>query len=91
MARSLQTANSIAETLQLKFFFAHPYAAWERGTNENTHGLLRQYFPKKCDFQSVSDKRMKQALSKLNFRPRKTLRFKTPFEVFHHTTVAVTS
>jgi transposase, IS30 family len=81
----------IAETLQLKFYFAHPYAAWERGTNENTNGLLRQYFPKKCDFQSVSNKQMSQAMSKLNFRPRKTLRFKTPFEVFYHTTVALTT
>jgi len=81
----------IAETLQLKFYFAHPYAAWERGTNENTHGLLRQYFPKKCDFRSVSDKLMKQAVSKLNFRLPKTLRFKTPFEMFYNTTVALTS
>jgi transposase, IS30 family len=81
----------IAETLQLKFYFAHPYAAWERGTNENTNGLLRQYFPKKCDFQSVSNVALKQAISKLNFRPRKTLRFKTPFEVFYNTTVALTS
>jgi len=81
----------IAETLQLNFYFAHPYAAWERGTNENTNGLLRQYFPKKCDFQSVSNQEMKHAMSKLNFRPRKTLRFKTPFEVFYHMSVALTS
>ena len=81
----------IAETLQLKFYFAHPYAAWERGTNENTNGLLRQYFPKQSDFQVVSNKQIKRAGSKLNFRPRKTLRFKTPFEVFYHTTVALTS
>jgi len=81
----------IAEMLQLQFHFAHPYAAWERGTNENTNGLLRQYFPKKSDFQAISNKKMEQALSKLNFRPRKSLRFKTPFEVFYHTTVALTS
>ena len=78
----------IAETLKLKFYFAHPYAAWERGTNENTNGLLRQYFPKKSDFQSISNKNMDQAMSKLNFRPRKSLRFKTPFEVFYHASVA---
>jgi IS30 family transposase len=41
------------QTLQLKFYFAHPYAAWERGTNENTNGLLRQYFPRKSDFQNL--------------------------------------
>ena len=81
----------IAETLQLKFYFAHPYAAWERGTNENTNGLLRQYFPKKSDFKTISNKKIEQTMSKLNFRPRKTLRFKTPFEVFYHTTVALTS
>lgn len=81
----------IADTLQLKFYFAHPYAAWERGTNENTNGLLRQYFPKKSDFKTISNKKIERTLSKLNFRPRKTLRFKTPFEVFYHTTVALTT
>jgi IS30 family transposase len=81
----------IAETLQLKFYFAHPYAAWERGTNENTNGLLRQYFPKKSDFKTISNKKIEQTLSKLNFRPRKTLRFKTPFEVFYHIAVALTT
>ena len=83
--------EQIAETLNLQFYFAHPYAAWERGTNENTNGLLRQYFPKKCDFQSVSSKQVEQAMSRLNFRPRKILRFKTPFEVFYHTSVALTT
>lgn len=81
----------IAETLQLKFYFAHPYAAWERGTNENTNGLLRQYFPKKSDFHAIANKQLEQASSKLNFRPRKSLRFKTPFEVFYQTSVALTS
>ena len=83
--------EQIAEVLNLKFYFAHPYAAWERGTNENTNGLLRQYFPKKSDFQSVSKKDLDQAMTRLNFRPRKTLRFKTPFEVFYHLSVALTS
>jgi len=83
--------EQIAQRLELKFYFAHPYAAWERGTNENTNGLLRQYFPKKSDFQSVSSKALEQAMARLNFRPRKTLRFKTPFEVFYHSSVALTS
>jgi len=83
--------EQIAETLHLKYYFAHPYAAWERGTNENTNGLLRQYFPKKSDFQSVSKLEVEQAMSRLNFRPRKSLRFKTPFEVFYKTSVALTS
>ena len=83
--------EQIAATLNLQFYFAHPYAAWERGTNENTNGLLRQYFPKKSDFQTTSNTRLEQAMSKLNFRPRKSLRFKTPFEVFYKTSVALTS
>jgi IS30 family transposase len=83
--------QQIAKALHLKFYFAHPYAAWERGTNENTNGLLRQYFPKKHDFQSISDKEIEQAMLRLNFRPRKSLRFKTPFEVFYHSSVALTS
>ncbi|MEW6406256.1 MAG: IS30 family transposase [Chloroflexota bacterium] len=81
----------IAQTLQLKFYFAHPYAAWERGTNENTNGLLRHYLPRKSDFKTISNKKIDQIISKLNFRPRKTLRFKTPFEVFYHTSVALTT
>lgn len=81
----------IAQILQIKFYFAHPYAAWERGTNENTNGLLRQYFPKNQDLQRVSHKDIDHAMSRLNFRPRKSLRFKTPFEVFHHSSVALTS
>jgi len=83
--------EQIAQILELEFYFAHPYAAWERGTNENTNGLLRQYFPKKSDFQLVSKKHLEQAMTRLNFRPRKTLRFKTPFEVFYHSSVALTT
>jgi IS30 family transposase len=83
--------EQIAQRLQLKYYFAHPYAAWERGANENANGLLRQYFPKKCDLQLVTCKDTNLAMSRLNFRPRKSLRFKTPFEVFYHSSVALTS
>ena len=83
--------EQIAQLLPLKYYFAHPYAAWERGSNENANGLLRQYFPKKCDLQRVSHKDMNHAMSRLNFRPRKSLRFKTPFEVFYHSSLALTS
>ena len=83
--------EQIAQLLQLNYYFAHPYAAWERGTNENTNGLLRQYFPKKQDLQLVSRKNRNLAMSRLNFRPRKSLRFKTPFEVFYRSSVALTS
>jgi len=83
--------EQIAKILDLAFYFAHPYAAWERGTNENTNGLLRQYFPKKHDFLSVSNQEIKQAMSRLNFRPRKCLAFKAPFEVFFKQSVALTT
>jgi len=88
--KEFATHEQIAETLDLKFYFAHPYAAWERGTSENTNGLLRQYFPKKSNFTSISKKEVDLVMSKLNSRPRKSLRFKTPFEVLFNTTVALT-
>ena len=72
----------IAQHLQADFYFAHPHAAWERGTNENMNGLVRQYFPKDTDFASVSDEEVDLVIQKLNMRPRKCLDFKTPFEVF---------
>jgi IS30 family transposase len=83
--------EQIAQALHLKFYFAHPYAAWERGTNENTNGLLRQYFPKKQDFHFVSNNAIEQAMSRLNLRPRKCLAFKSPFEGFFKQSVALTS
>lgn len=81
----------IAETLKAKFYFAHPYSAWERGTNENTNGLVRQYFPKKTDFSKVTLSETKIAVDRLNQRPRKCLDFKTPFEVFFDQSVALDS
>jgi transposase, IS30 family len=81
----------IAETLKANFYFAHPYSAWERGTNENTNGLIRQYFPKKTDFSKVPLSETKIAVDRLNHRPRKCLDFKTPFEVFFDLSVALDS
>lgn len=81
----------IAETLKANFYFAHPYSAWERGTNENTNGLVRQYFPKKTDFSKVTLSETKLAVDRLNQRPRKCLDFKSPFEVFFHPSVALQS
>jgi len=63
-------------------YFAHPYASWERGTNENTNGLIRRFFPKGTDFNTVSEKELKIVQEKLNNRPRKVLGYKTPNEVF---------
>jgi len=72
----------IAEKLNADFFFAHPYASWERGANENMNGLIRQFFPKKMSFQTITQKDIEFAMHRLNHRPRKCLGFKTPHEVF---------
>ena len=72
----------ISKSLKTAVYFAHPYHAWERGLNENTNGLLRQYFPKKMDFRKIDDQSIEHAMDRLNNRPRKTLEFATPNEVF---------
>ena len=72
----------IATGLQARIYFAHPYASWERGLNENTNGLVRQYFPKKYEFARITDKDLQQVEDRLNNRPRKTLGYRTPNEVF---------
>jgi len=74
--------EAIAASLQTRIFFAHPYASWERGLNENTNGLIRQYFPKKSDFTKINPEQIQAVAAKLNNRPRKTLGFRTPNEVF---------
>jgi IS30 family transposase len=81
--------ETIAERLNADFFFAHPYAAWERGSNENMNGLVRQYFPKKTDFSTILDEDVETVMYKLNHRPRKCLDFFTPFEVFFMNSVAL--
>jgi len=68
---------------KIKVFFADPHSPWQRGTNENTNGLIRQYFPKGTDFKEVSVKRIKEVENKLNARPRKTLGYYTPAEKFY--------
>jgi transposase, IS30 family len=72
----------IATGLQARVYFAHPYASWERGLNENTNGLVRQYFPKKYEFARIKTKDLQQVEDLLNNRPRKTLGYRTPNEVF---------
>lgn len=71
------------QALEMKTFFANPYAPWERGTNENTNGLLRQYFPKGIDWSTVSDEALAAAVEKLNNRPRKCRAYRPPLEVLH--------
>jgi IS30 family transposase len=73
----------LEKRLDLSIYFAHPYHSWERGTNENTNGLLRQYLPKGTDLTQVSSEQLRCVVHGLNHRPRKCLGFQSPFEVFH--------
>ena len=63
-------------------YFAHPYHSWERGTNENTNGLIREYFPKGTDFNTVTEEELEKVQKQINMRPRKRLNYRTPFEMF---------
>ena len=82
----------IAEALDADFYFARPYASWERGTNENMNGLIRQFFPKHCDFRTVTNEEIQVAMEQLNNRPRKCLGYRTPNEVFFElSSVALTT
>jgi transposase, IS30 family len=73
----------IAKALNAETYFAHPYSSWERGINENTNGLLRQFFPKQTDFALVTWKQVKNAVDNLNNRPRKTRDYLTPNQIFN--------
>jgi IS30 family transposase len=73
--------KELETSLGLKVYFAHPYTSWERGLNENTNGLIRQYFPKRTDFAKVSHQAVAKVEQKLNNRPRKCLGYRTPEEV----------
>ncbi len=81
--REFACHESVAETLQIKVYFADPYSAWQRGLNENTNGLIRQYVPKGCDVRILTDEQVQSVMDRLNNRPRKSLGFLTPNEVFY--------
>lgn len=72
--------ESFTKKTGMLVYFAHPYSSWERGTNENTNGLIRRFFPKGTDFNKISKQQLKIAQNKLNNRPRKVLNYKTPAE-----------
>ena len=72
----------ISDLLEAEGYFAHPYHSWERGLNENTNGLLRQYFPKKTSFDDLTEERILEVENLLNNRPRKCLDWKTPQDIF---------
>lgn len=81
--------EKIAAALNAQFYFAHPYSSWERGLNENTNGLIRQYYPKKTSLVSVDEQKLVDVQNKLNNRPRKTLNFDTPHQLFSNSLVAL--
>jgi len=73
--------EEISKALEAKTYFAHPYASWERGTNENTNGLIRQYFPKDTCFKNISKNDIRYVENRLNTRPRKCLGFVQPMVI----------
>ncbi|MFT6962880.1 MAG: IS30 family transposase [Flammeovirgaceae bacterium] len=80
----------IAESLGTDYFFADPYCGWQRGSNENYNGLLRQYVPKKTDLDDFTDEQIAEIQDKLNRRPRKRLDFEEPNELFNQKVAFVT-
>ena len=75
--------QAVDQALGIQTFFADPYCSWQRGSNENFNGLLRQYIPKKRHMETVSEEELTMIENRLNHRPRKRLGFKTPHEVFY--------
>ena len=73
----------ISAALDCAFYFAHPYSSWQRGSNENTNGLLRQYYPKNTNFRLVDDEQLKRVINELNERPRKVLGYRTPMDLMN--------
>lgn len=84
--REMTNHKSLTNTLKIDVYFADPHAPWQRGTNENTNGLIRQYLPKGCDLTPYSQADLNEIAEQLNNRPRKSLGFRTPKEVFREIT-----
>ena len=91
--RGVEMTNhaDLTEATGMKVYFCDAYSPWQRGSNENTNGLLRQYFPKKTDLSLTSPQQLQHVVDQLNQRPRETLTWKTPHEVFWSAAVAVTA
>ena len=75
--------ESVADALRIRVYFADPYSAWQRGLNENTNGLIRQYVPKGSEVRTLTNEQVRHIMDRLNNRPRKTLGFLTPNEVLY--------
>lgn len=80
--------KAISKALGVSFFFAHPYHSWERGSNENLNGLIRQYIPKKTDFSTITDEYIQFVEDELNTRPRKRFNYESPNHMFNLKKVA---
>ena len=80
--------KQVSKSLKCDYYFCHPYSSWERGLNENINGLIRQYIPKGSSFDKLTKKEIKTIEDKLNHRPRKSLNWRTPYEVFHEIELA---
>jgi len=74
--------EKLSESLKLETFFATPYHSWERGLNEHTNGLIREFYPKSTNFKIVKEEDFQKAVDFINHRPRKSLDYRTPYEVF---------
>lgn len=87
--REFSGHEKIARLLSLSVYFADPYSSWQRGTNENTNGLLRQYLPKTESFLELTEWQLASYVNQMNNRPRKCLTYRTPAEVFWRRPVAL--
>jgi len=75
----------LGKATESRIYFAEPYSPWQRGLNENTNGILRRYFPKGCNFHEIDDNLIQRVVHELNHRPRKSLKYRTPYEVLFKT------
>lgn len=81
--------KDLQEIFECSVYFADPYSAWQRGINEHTNGMLRRYFPKSMKFKHLTQNDVDEVVQKLNNKPRKSLGYRTPYEVFYNLTVAL--
>ena len=83
--------ENITAALEATMYFAKPYRSWERGLNEHTNGLIRQYFSKKTCFDKLSLSQVQKVENLLNLRPRKILNFRTPLELFEKARLGISN
>jgi IS30 family transposase len=81
-AREFCGHKKLSESLQIETFFTPPYHSWERGLNEHTNGLIREFYPKSTNFKIVKEENFQKVVDLINHRPRKSLDYLTPYEVF---------